>query len=45
MQQAVRERELTVHGWVFELHTGKLIDLKIDFEAALDQIREIYRLD
>lgn len=45
VQQAVRERELTVHGWVFELHTGKLIDLKIDFEAALDQIREIYRLD
>ena len=45
VQKAVRERGLKVHGWVFDIHTGKLIDLKIDFEAILENIREIYHLD
>ena len=45
VQKAIRERGLTVHGWVFDIHTGKLIDLKIDFEKALEGIREIYHLD
>ena len=45
VQKASRERGLTVHGWVFDIHTGKLIDLKIDFERILDTIREIYHLD
>ena len=31
VQQAYKERNLQVHGWVFDIHTGKLIDLKIDF--------------
>ena len=33
-----------VHGWVFDMKTGKLIDLKIDFVKILDSIREIYDL-
>lgn len=33
-----------VHGWVFNLETGKLIDLRIDFEAKLKDIQEIYNL-
>ena len=33
-----------VHGWVFDLKTGELIDLKIDFEEKLKEIREIYDL-
>ncbi|MCH4552313.1 carbonic anhydrase [Aestuariibaculum lutulentum] len=45
VQKAVRERGLKVHGWVFDIHTGELIDLKIDFEAILEKIREIYHLD
>lgn len=45
VQKAVKERDITVHGWVFDLHTGKLIDLNIDFEKILEEIREIYRLD
>ncbi|GFZ89157.1 carbonic anhydrase [Aquaticitalea lipolytica] len=45
VQKAVRERGLKVHGWVFDIHTGKLVDLKIDFEAILENIREIYHLD
>tara|TARA_R110002012_G_scaffold322083_1_gene554888 strand:- start:65911 stop:66537 length:627 start_codon:yes stop_codon:yes gene_type:complete len=45
VQKAYRERGLKVHGWVFDVHTGKLIDLKIDFENYLKDIREIYHLD
>ena len=45
IQKASRGRGLKVHGWVFDVHTGKLIDLKIDFENILESIREIYHLD
>ena len=45
VQKAYRDRALKVHGWVFDVHTGKLIDLKIDFEKYLKDIMEIYHLD
>lgn len=45
VQKAYRNRGLKVHGWVFDVHTGKLIDLKIDFDAILLNIMEIYHLD
>lgn len=45
VQKAARERGLKVHGWVFDVHTGELIDLKIDFDEILESIREIYHLD
>lgn len=45
VQKAFRERGLKVHGWVFDIHTGKLIDLKIDFEKYLKDIMKIYHLD
>lgn len=45
VQRANRTRGLKVHGWVFDMHTGKLIDLKIDFEGILKNIMEIYHLD
>ncbi|MBK7410030.1 MAG: carbonic anhydrase [Saprospirales bacterium] len=44
VQKAYIERNLQVHGWVFDVHSGKLIDLKIDFPKLLGQIMEIYRL-
>ena len=44
VQQAHIERRLMVHGWVFDVHTGKLIDLKIDFPHILQDIMEIYKL-
>jgi carbonic anhydrase len=44
IQEAYRERGLTVHGWVFDIHSGKLIDLKIDFPKILADIMEIYRI-
>lgn len=44
VQQANRQRNLLVHGWVFDMRTGKLIDLKIDFPTILENIMEIYAL-
>lgn len=43
-QQFVRSGYPVVHGWVMDIHSGKLIDLKIDFEKELKGIQEIYRL-
>ncbi len=34
-----------VHGWVFDISNGKLIDLEIDFNKELDGIREIYNIE
>lgn len=45
VQKAYRDRGLKVHGWVFDVHTGRLIDLKIDFDNILKNIMEIYHLD
>jgi carbonic anhydrase len=33
-----------VHGWVFDLHSGILIDLDINFKAILKDIQKIYDL-
>lgn len=44
IQEAHNERGLQVHGWVFDIKSGQLIDLKIDFQKILENIREIYRL-
>jgi carbonic anhydrase len=33
-----------VHGWVFDLHSGILIDLNINFEGILKEIQKIYDL-
>ncbi len=44
VQKAYFERQLTVHGWVFDIFTGKLVDLKIDFDDILKHIMEIYRI-
>ncbi|MFT6071036.1 MAG: carbonic anhydrase [Bacteriovoracaceae bacterium] len=45
VQKASKKRGLKVHGWVFDVHSGKLIDLKIDFDKILKDIMEIYTLD
>jgi carbonic anhydrase len=44
LQKAYKERQITVHGWVFDVHSGRLIDLKINFDKILEGIMEIYRL-
>lgn len=44
VQRAYTERGIKVHGWVFDIHSGKLIDLKIDFTKVMESVMEIYRL-
>jgi len=43
-QQFLRSGYPVVHGWVMDIHSGRLIDLEIDFEKELKGIQEIYRL-
>lgn len=45
VQKAIRDRNITIHGWVFDINTGKLIDLKIDFKEILKDIMKIYTLN
>ncbi|MCB0540415.1 MAG: carbonic anhydrase, partial [Bacteroidetes bacterium] len=40
----LKDKTPTVHGWVFDIASGKLIDLKIDFVEKLKDIQEIYDL-
>jgi carbonic anhydrase len=44
IQKAYYERGISVHGWVFDVKSGKLIDLKIDFVKILKDIMKIYKL-
>lgn len=44
VQKANRDRSLKVYGWIFDIHTGKLIDLKINFEEILKDIMAIYKI-
>jgi carbonic anhydrase len=34
----------SVHGWVFDISTGKIIDLQLDFKKILKDIQKIYNL-
>jgi carbonic anhydrase len=44
VQKAILTRNITIHGWVFDIHTGRLVDLKIDFHKILEKIMEIYKI-
>lgn len=44
VQEAYHERGLIVHGWVFDIHTGKLIDLRIDMAKKMEWVEEIYKI-
>jgi len=33
-----------VHGWIFDIESGELIDLNIDFAKRLKKVQEIYNL-
>lgn len=44
VQTAIHKRGITVHGWIFDVHTGKIIDLNIHSDELLKDIEKIYRL-
>jgi carbonic anhydrase len=33
-----------IHGWVFNIHNGKIIDLKLDMEQEMEKLKHIYDL-
>jgi carbonic anhydrase len=43
-QGYIRNKFPVVHGWVFDIQTGHINDLHIDFDKVLSGIQEIYRL-
>ncbi len=45
VQSAIRKRGMQIQGWVFDIKSGKLVDLKIDFRKVLEGVMEIYRLE
>ncbi|WP_258097285.1 carbonic anhydrase [Marinoscillum pacificum] len=45
VQHAFRDRGISIHGWVFDIHSGKLIDLNVDYSKIMSNIMEIYHLD
>ncbi len=45
VNKAMQKGEIQVHGWVFDIETGKLIDLSIDFDEILKEVIKVYRLD
>ena len=40
----LKHRYPIVHGWVFDIRTGELIDMNFDFEQKLKDIQDIYDL-
>lgn len=45
VQLAIIKNTVKVHGWVFDIHSGNLVDLKLNFGEILEEIRKIYHLD
>lgn len=45
VQKANNQRDLKVYGWIFDIHTGKLIDLNINFTEILKDITKIYKIE
>ena len=44
VQRAIRQRNLKVYGWVFDIHNGNLIDLNIDIDTIFKEITSIYKI-
>jgi len=44
VQRAHRSGQVLVHGWIFDIGTGKLIDLKVDIDKIMADIMPIYKI-
>lgn len=44
VQRALAEKRIQIHGWVFDMHTGKLIDLGFKTQKVAKEITDIYNI-
>ena len=44
VQDAYRNGELNLHGWVYNMFNGRLIDLHLDMKSLTSGIEDIYKL-
>ena len=45
VQNAIQDRGLKVHGWVFDIKTGKIIDLNLDLDSITKDFADLYKID
>ena len=45
VQAAMLDQQLTVHGWVFDIGTGRVHDLQLDLVALQSSVKSIYQVD
>jgi len=44
VQNAYSSANLLIAGWVFDMATGRVVDLKLDIEQIVGSIRDIYSI-
>ena len=45
VQAAMFEQQLSVHGWVFNIATGRIHDLQLDIDSLSFPVKSIYQVD
>lgn len=45
VQKAYKTRKIYVHGWVFDIKTGELINLRINIHKVMKAMGLIYKLE
>lgn len=43
VQKAYMEREIHIHGWVFDVHSGRIVNLNVNLEEIMTRIRDVYQ--
>ena len=44
VQKALLEKRIRIHGWVFDMQTGKLVNLKFNTKKVAGEIIDIYNI-
>lgn len=44
VQQALLEKRIEIHGWVFDMRTGRLIDLAFNTQKVDKEVLDIYNI-
>jgi carbonic anhydrase len=44
VQDAILANKLAIHGWVFDIRSGKILDQEINFDEIWKDIGEVYSL-